>query len=662
MSDLPKFIRCGRAECGDLLQAERREWLVTNQLGGYAAGTIAGTLTRHYHGLLIAPIHASRRLLFAKADATLLDGEREIPLFSNRWATNIVNPQGYVHLESFHLDGRMPVWRYALGDLLLEQRIWMEPGANTTYIAWRLDQVNRTYAPQLRVQLLINNRDHHADTVLGAFQPTIDMPHPAQRRIIDPDFTLWLSACGGVISDQSNWFEYFDLPIERERGLAHHDHHFCIGEATLILQPGVWSGMVASLHEDAALDFDAAQQRFRAHDQSLLQQANLALPNPPDWIAQLTLSADSFLIERPLPKLLDGASVIAGYPWFDVWGRDAMIALPGLTLATGRREIARRILRTFAQHIENGLLPNVFSPDGEALAYNTADAALWYIEAYRAYLQDSGKLADVAEAFPVLQEIIAWHVAGTRFGIALDSADGLLRCGEPGLQLTWMDAKIGDWVVTPRIGKPVEINALWYNALCSVATCARLLGQSPTLYDDLAQQAQQGFQRFIRADGEGLLDVIDGPDGDEALVRPNQLFAVSLTYSPLERVAQEAVVRVCSRDLLTSYGLRSLSPRHAAFRPRYIGDMYERDSSYHQGPVWGWLLGHYALADFRVSGDADAARAWLEPLRDHLSDAGLGNISEIFDGAPPHYPRGTPAQAWSVACALQAWWQLSSAP
>ncbi len=252
MTDLPDFIRCGRALCGDLLQAERREWLVTNGLGGYAAGTVAGTLTRRYHGLLIAPLQPGRRLVFAKADATLVDGEREIPLFSNRWAGGVINPHGYVHLESFHLEGRMPVWRYAIGNVVLEQCVWMESGANTTYVAWRLAPESIGYTPQLRVQLLINDRDHHVGTVMSQFQPIIDAPHPAQRRIRHPEFTLGIWACGGVIADRPNWFEHFDLPVEHERGLAHRDHHFCLGEATLTLQPGVWTGIVASLHEDAS--------------------------------------------------------------------------------------------------------------------------------------------------------------------------------------------------------------------------------------------------------------------------------------------------------------------------------------------------------------------------------------------------------------------------
>ena len=661
--ELPDFIRCGRALCGDLAQAERREWWLANGLGGYAAGTVAGTLTRRYHGLLIAPVKPplDRRLVFAKADATLVDGDREIPLFSNRWAGSVAHPSGHVHLESFRLEGRMPVWRYVVGDIALEQRIWLEPGANTSYVAWRLVTTGAEHDLMLRVRLLVNGRDHHSRTQMDQFQPAIKVPDPAQRQIDVPDFTLRLWVVGGVIVDGVNWFENFDLPIEHERGLAHRDHHLCLGEAVLTLQAGVWTGVVASLHEDTSLDFDAALRRFLVREAELLAQAGARVPElrgAPDWVRQLVLAADSFLFARPLPDLPDGESVIAGYPWFGDWGRDTMIALPGLTLATGRSEIARRILLTFAQFADRGMLPNLFPSADEPLAYNTADAALWFVEAWRAYLETSADTETLARAFLVFQEIIAWHVAGTRYGIGMDPNDGLLRAGEPGTQLTWMDAKIGDWVVTPRVGKPVEINALWYNALRSVAGFARQLGQSPTFYDDLADQARQGFHRFVKPDGEGLFDVLDGPDGDDARIRPNQIFAVSLHYSPLDPVARQAVVRVCGRELLTSYGLRSLAPRHPEFRPCYRGDVQERDGGYHQGPVWAWLLGHYALAEYRVHGHAAEAQAWLEPIRDHLGDAGLGTVSEIFDGAPPHHPRGAPAQAWSVACVLEAWQRL----
>ena len=660
---LPDFIRCGRALCGDLAQAERREWWLANGLGGYAAGTVAGTLTRRYHGLLIAPVRPplDRWLVFAKADATLVDGEREIPLFGNRWAGGVVHPSGPVHLESFRLEGRMPVWRYAIGNLVLEQRIWLEPGAHTSYVAWRLVTTSAGRDAQLRVRLLVNGRDHHSRTQMDQFQPMIAAPDSALRRVQTPDFTLRLWAVGGVIVDDVNWFENFDLPIEHERGLAHRDHHLCLGEAVLPLRPGVWAGVIASLHDEVSLDFDAALRRFLGREVELLTQAEARTPElrrAPDWVRQLVLAADSFLFARPLPDLPEGESVIAGYPWFGDWGRDTMIALPGLTLATGRAEIARRILLTFARFTDRGMLPNLFPAAGEPLAYNTADAALWYVEAWRAYVEASSDAETLAKAFPVLQEIIAWHVTGARYSIGMDPNDGLLRAGEPGTQLTWMDAKVGDWVVTPRIGKPVEINALWYNALCSVAGFARQLGQSPAFYDDLADQARQGFRRFVKPDGEGLFDVLDGSDGDDARIRPNQIFAVSLPHSPLDHTARQAVVRVCGRELLTSYGLRSLAPRHAEFRPYYRGDVRERDGGYHQGPVWTWLLGHYALAEYQIHGDAAAAQAWLEPIRDHLCDAGLGTVSEIFDGAPPHHPRGAPAQAWSAACVLEAWQRL----
>ncbi|MBI3575717.1 MAG: glycogen debranching protein, partial [Gammaproteobacteria bacterium] len=331
------------------------------------------------------------------------------------------------------------------------------------------------------------------------------------------------------------------------------------------------------------------------------------------------------------------------------------------TLATGRYDSARRILQTFARFIDQGMLPNVFPGHGETPEYNTVDAALWYFEAWRAYLSVIDDQAALKHVFPSLEEMIAWHVKGTRHGIGVDSRDGLLRAGEPGVQLTWMDAKVDDWVVTPRIGKPVEINALWYNALNIMADFSKRLGRSAETYIGMAEKARQGFQHFINPDTGALFDVLDGPAGHDAAIRPNQIFAVSLPHSPLARDAQRAVVRQCGRELLSSYGLRSLSPAHSDYRPRYLGGVWERDGAYHQGPVWAWLLGHYALAEYRVTGDAHAAQARLEPIRDHLLDAGLGTVSEIFDGAPPHVPRGAPSQAWSVACVLEAWWQLERA-
>ncbi len=665
---LPSFIRFGREVCGDLAQAERREWWLANGRGAYAAGTVAGSLTRRYHGLLVAPLAPplGRFLVFAKADATLHDGARRLPLYTNRWGGGAVEPAGHVHIESFRLEGRMPVWRYAVDGLTVEQRIWLEPGAHTSYVAWRLEPGSSTpeRALELGVKLLINARDHHGSSQPWGFNPVIE--NEASRLWVrHPNwFTLHLAARGGVFASDHSWYENFDLPLERERGLPERDTHLCVAEARLELRPGEWVGVVASLEPQAAPYLEEAMRRFAAHDRGQLRRLQVTVPEfhaAPDWIEQLALAADSFLFARPLPDLPDGESVIAGYPWFGDWGRDTMIALPGLTLATGRHDSARRILETFARFVDQGMLPNVFPGAGERADYNTVDAALWYLEAWRAYVEASGDLAGLRRVFPVLADIIRWHVAGTRYGIGMDPADGLLRAGEAGVQLTWMDAKIGDWVVTPRIGKPVEVNALWFNALEIMAAFARQLGEAAQPYRALADQVRHGMQRFITPERRGLFDVLDGPGGHDPSVRPNQIFAVSLPHSALEPEMQRAVVAQCAAQLLTSYGLRSLAPDHPDFRPRYQGGVWERDGAYHQGPVWGWLLAHYALAEYRVSGDALAAQRRLEPIRDHLLDAGLGTVSEIFDGAPPHTPRGAPAQAWSVAGVLEAWWRLERA-
>ncbi len=335
-----------------------------------------------------------------------------------------------------------------------------------------------------------------------------------------------------------------------------------------------------------------------------------------------------------------------------------MISLPGLTLATGRPEIARGILRTFASFTSQGMLPNVFPGAGDIPQYNTADASLWFFEAWRAYVDATGDFAALRELFPVLSGMIEWHQKGTRYGIGVDDADSLLRAGVPGSQLTWMDAKVGDWAVTPRIGKPVEINALWYNALRIMSAFAARLGE-PDRFSAQAEAVERSFARFLRTDGQGLYDVVDGPNGHDASVRPNQIFAVSLPHSPLSADDQAKVMRICRHHLLTAFGLRSLAPDNPGYHPHYGGGVLERDGGYHQGPVWGWLLGPFCLAVYRVTGDARAALAVLQGMSDALEDQGVGTIGEIFDGEAPHRPRGAPAQAWSVACTLDAWQLLT---
>jgi 4-alpha-glucanotransferase len=450
--------------------------------------------------------------------------------------------------------------------------------------------------------------------------------------------------------------------METERGLDSTDNHLCAGELTLPLVAGEWRGIIASLGPEPRTDLAAALARRIDHDHGVVTSAfaEPAARPPPGWIARLALAADSFVFARPLEHTPDGKSVIAGYPWFGEWGRDSMISLPGLTLATGRPEIARGILRTFTSFVSEGMLPNVFPGAGDVPQYNTADASLWFFEAWRAYVDATGDLAALRAAFPVLSEMIAWHEKGTRYGIGVDGADGLLKAGVPGIQLTWMDAKVGDWVVTPRMGKPVEINALWYNALRITSAFAARLGE-PDRFSAPAEAAKRSFARFLRPDGEGLYDVIDGPDGNDPSIRPNQIFAVSLPHSPLSLDDQAKVVRVCRRQLLTAFGLRSLAPGSSAYHPHYGGGLLERDSGYHQGTVWGWLLGPFCLAAYRTSGDALSALTVLQRISDALQDQGVGTIGEVFDGDAPHHPRGAPAQAWSVACTLDAWHLLTQA-
>jgi 4-alpha-glucanotransferase len=464
-------LKLGRDICNDLGAAERREWWLANGRGGYAGGTVAGSLTRRYHGLLIAPIDPplGRVLVLTKADATATIDGHAYPLFSNRWKSGAIAPDGYRLIEEFALDGTIPCWRFRCGDRVIEQRIWMEPGADTVYAAWRCDA-----SATLSVALLANGRDHHGDTWPDGFQPEIVAEGARLTVAVPGRFGLTILATGGQMVSRRAWYWDFDLPIERERGLNDRDAHLHVGDLSLGLEPGKWAGFAAGL-TNVSPNLRTALARRRAHDRAALPAA---LAKAPVWIRRLALAADAFFVARPLEGVPEGKSVIAGYPWFGDWGRDTMISLPGLCLATGRHDDARTILETFARFVDGGMLPNVF-PEGAAgrPEYNTADATLWFIEAWRACVEAAGDDAALRRVFPTLAGIIAAHQKGTRYGIGVDPADGLLRAGEPGVQLTWMDAKIGDWVVTPRIGKPVEINALWFNALSAMADMAGRVGE-----------------------------------------------------------------------------------------------------------------------------------------------------------------------------------------
>ena len=634
--------------CRDLGTAENREWLVTNGIGGYASGTIANLLTRRYHGLLIAALKPplGRTLLATKLDETIRYAGYSYPLFTNRWAGGILDPHGYRNIERFHLDGTIPVWTFAFKDALLEKRLWMQPGANTTYIHYHL---LRGSAPlEINASTLVNYRDFHGETKAGGWLMDVQSIKNGLRILAfnqaDPFHVLSNRA---IFELKNEWYYNFSLRLEQNRGFAGLEDHLHAGEFHAGLTPGETLTIVISTDPDPNLDGERAFAERRAFEAEVAGRA----PNLPP---RLTLAADQFVISRSNPAIPNGHSILAGYHWFGDWGRDTMISLPGLTLATGRPEIARSILKTFAQFVSQGMLPNRFPDDNEIPEYNTVDATLWYFEAIRAYHDATGDESLLTELFPILTDIIAWHERGTRYQIHLDLEDGLLYAGKASVQLTWMDAKWGDWVVTPRIGKPVEINALWYNALRSMTDFCRVLKQPFNHYVELADQAQTGFGRFWNKQTGYCFDVLDTPGGHDPSLRPNQLFAVSLHHSPLSIECQKAVVDVCARTLLTPYGLRSLAPEDDGYIGHYGGDARQRDGAYHQGTIWGWLIGPFVSAHLRVYSDPLAARSFLEPFYRQFAEHGVGSISEIFDGDPPFAPRGCIAQAWSVAELIRA--------
>lgn len=634
---------------GSFAELSDREWLETTGLGGWASSTVSGANTRRYHGLLVAATRPplGRVVLLSTVDETVAIGGELLELGSNIFPGTI-HPEGHERLTAFERE-LFPVWHFSLGDAMLEKTVVAIHGENTTVIAYRL--VGGSESVVLGLRPFLAGRDHHS-------LRHDDGPGPVWRfadgmLVTEPliaETQLFLSVSGSDLVSVPQWWHRFEYPRERERGFDHHEDLWTPGVLRVTLAPGEVVHCVASTNDPTGRDPAALIRGERARRVALLE----LLPRRDQVTVPLALAADQFLVRRAS----DQRTVIAGYHWFADWGRDTLIALPGLTLATGRPELAREILVTFSHHFDQGMLPNRFPDSGDAPEYNSVDAALWYFVALHTYWRATGDDDLVRELLPTLRRAIQWHRDGTRHGIRVEP-DGLLRAGEPGVQLTWMDAKVGDWVVTPRIGKPVEINALWINALAIMAECECELGDADAAahFSSAMVRARRQFTRtFWYEEGGYLHDVVDGDTPDSSL-RPNQLLALSLPFPLLSAVRRRSILRVVEEALLTPVGVRSLAPGDSRYRPRYEGDPVARDGAYHQGTVWTWLLGPYLTALVRERGTRGrvAGRKMIEQMMMHLQEAGVGTISEIFDAESPHHPRGAIAQAWSVAELLQAW-------
>ncbi len=649
----------------------QEEWLVTNGLGGYASGTVGGTATRRYHGLLIAalPIPLGRMMMLnSVAEEVRLPDRRILAI-----GTAEGNPRradGVADLAEFRQEAGLPVWVYRAGEVLIERRVLLLHRQNTVHIGYRL--LAGEGPLRLGLRPAVHFRPH--DAAVNIEQPQTYAVHIFGDRYevalgTDlPPLRLFVYGQRAAFTT-SPLTEQHVYEAERNRGYDYQGEVWSPGffradlaegkNTTLVASAETWETLLALKPEDAL-------KSERERRMLLIAAANpKARQGTP---AELVLAADQFLI-TPSGRVEDAAraraagdeirTVIAGYHWFTDWGRDTMISLEGLTLATGRPVEARWILRTFAYYIRDGLIPNLFPEGGKEGLYHTADATLWFFHALHRYLEKTGDRTTLGLMLPKLKDIVEHHRRGTRFGIGVDEKDGLLRQGAAGYQLTWMDAKVGDWVVTPRRGKAVEINALWYNALNLLEGWVRQEegAEAARPYQERVGRVREAFnRRFWYEAGGYLYDVVDGEQGDDPSCRPNQVFAISLDHPVLEPARWEAVVKVVEQRLLTPLGLRTLAPGSPDYKPRYYGDLRSRDAAYHQGTVWPWLIGPFVDAWVRLHPErrAEAAK-FLEGFPQALASGCVGSLSEIHDAEPPYTPRGCVAQAWSVAEVLRAW-------
>jgi predicted glycogen debranching enzyme len=607
-----------------------------------------------------------RHVMISRCDETVVHGSRQVQLGGAEFADERFTGESHRYLQQFRLQHRIATWRFDLDGIVLEKSITLAHNQNIVCVRYRL---LRGDGVELRVRPFMGFRRQDAvpeKSMTGRFMLTVSKGRH-EVRLQDSPLVLRIGlrpAPAVFVAEECEELDFF-YRIESDRGDPPFESAYSPGYFHATLDKERPLCFLATTQAWESLDIDV-DELFEAEHRRMDLLLRLAPRIQDDEFAQqLTMAADQFIVlpgsrlEENVIAQAEGSelrTVIAGYHWFGDWGRDTMISLEGLTLSTGRFREAGAILRTFSHYVKDGLLPNLF-PEGERQAlYHTVDATLWYFHAISRYVEATGDKEIVAQLFPVLESIVDHYLRGTHYGIRVDPADGLVTAAAEGYQLTWMDAKVDGWVVTPRRGKPVEIQALWYNALKLMAAWSRSLGKPHQRYEESAERTRASFnERYWNDSRQCLFDVLDGPEGHEANVRPNQVFAISLGHAVLDASRWRPVIEIIERTLLTPFGLRTLSADHPDYKAHYRGDLRARDAAYHQGTVWPWLMGHFIDAHLRVYEDPARARRLLQAFPDHLREAGVGSISEIFDAEEPYSPGGCIAQAWSVAEILRAW-------
>ncbi|MCE9620706.1 MAG: amylo-alpha-1,6-glucosidase [Planctomycetes bacterium] len=648
---LKPFIELRPTDWPDAASAAGLEWLSTNGIGGYSYGTVSGALQRRWHGLLVAATDPpeGRTLLVSKVEVTATTGGTRTSLTANQWTTGMDAP-GLTCLSRVWLDGSIVVREWKIGSAILEERIAMARGRNTVAIVFALRDAKQPV--ELELKCLVNHRLHNQLTKPKAFVPRI----AGCARGLQVSFDhasgegrdLHLQADRGAGAADGSWYENYFLPAEQALGYDFVDAHCCAGVIRLTIKPGETRGFTAGTRDEPEGEAGRIINAAAARSRSLIA---LAKAESDPFRGRLALAADQFIIERTLPDGSRGSGVIAGYPWFGQWSRDTLIALPGLCLETGRFEEAASMVRSLAKFEKDGLLPNRFPSPGEAWMDNSVDAPLLLATTARRIVNASGNFELARDLFPALESIFNAFSKGTRHGIRIDPTDGLLIATDPGTQLTWMDAKLGAKVITPRMGKPVEINALWCGLLATLIEWAPRLKKDASPWSAALDKSRRSFTRFLHPDQDRLFDTLDGPDGADDSLRPNQLFAIQ-ALAPLvpDAIAKRIVARV-ERELHTPLGLRTLASNSPGYVGRFGGAVEDRDRAYHNGTVWPWLLGPLAGA-MRTLGQSARVADLHRPFEAQLSRNCLGQVFEVTDGDPPQRGGGCAAQAWSVASLL----------